>query len=229
VGIRGDIVLPFIAAGHFGIGVQVDATTPQGTPATAADKCAQLAAAISGKGVSAVASGATLSITSLGGDFLQDLAITSDTTKEVTIIRADLGSGQTVSVTLYPVPNLEVVPPAGTTFSQFFFKGSLGGTLSETANGTDTAATILNDLEGGFFQRFGFPFDETFVAGSLTGLRTPFFDPATVAFGWDGNTALYLANFGLEFPPPAQAPEPATLTLIGIGLAGIGFSRRRKQ
>jgi hypothetical protein len=61
-------------------------------------------------------------------------------------------------------------------------------------------------------------------------------------FAWDtGNlndptrAALYTGSIGapaavgdISVSAVAQVPEPATLTLLGLALAGLGFARRRK-
>jgi hypothetical protein len=43
-------------------------------------------------------------------------------------------------------------------------------------------------------------------------------------------TNVEFENYGFgEFRTAAAVPEPATFTLIGIGLAGLGFRRHRKH
>ena len=90
---RIQVIFPFLGSGGFGNNVSVQA-------GSALDKCAAIAAALNQDtprtGVSAIVTGNTVSITSVAGDFLEGLAVTSDRTNESTAISASLAPGQLV-------------------------------------------------------------------------------------------------------------------------------------
>jgi len=65
------------------------------------------------------------------------------------------------------------------------------------------------------------------TAGALTG-NWAFSQIADVQGGGLSNLSIWTAPCRGNCTPPTTVPEPGTLALLGLGLAGLGFARRRR-
>ena len=90
-----------------------------------------------------------------------------------------------------------------------------------------TANTFLTQQS---FTTTGHDFVYTFTADQLKVLSAYFLSGSDIAFGFDPDCHFW--NDGIAFcftTAPTATPEPATLALLGTGLAGMYYRRKRQQ
>jgi hypothetical protein len=146
--------------------------------------------------VSAIAIGNTLIISAANDYFLSGASITHDNTGETNTWSANLAPGQLARIDEW-LADPAGIPPAGF-YSGLFVYTPTVGTFGTTANGSDNGATVVDALDNSFTSHFGIAFGPPTTNGSLIVRYSDWFDPTTVSIGWDGNTALYLANLGRD-------------------------------
>ena len=111
------------------------------------------------------------------------------------------------------------------TFSDFVDEGVISATLGTTSEFPDSAIIDLLALTGtGAPRSIQAGESDTFnlVIGfsDLAGDFSVGFDPFNVKYQSDEGS--------YEFGPGVSVPEPSVFALMGLGLVGLGFSRRRK-
>jgi hypothetical protein len=121
--------------------------------------------------------------------------------------------------------------PAGGTLSitdltlKFF---SATGSLLGSIDGSQTFTNTVPGNGGAGFV-FRVSNDELGYVNGLLTSTTRFALESTITGASGGPESFTIFNLGTRNPPPPRVPEPATLGLLGFGLASLGLMRRRRK
>lgn len=128
----------------------------------------------------------------------------------------------------------------------YVFSGNAGDTIKMTLEAIDSSEPFIDFYTGHLLptntlalfatRPAGTPLDPvvnplewTLVLGSTGDYTIAVYDNGNVGDNYGYDLTLTLVSSGNGPGPGNDVPEPGSLALIGLGLAGIGFVRRRKQ